>query len=92
MCQLVIVSDGFHFKSVKCTSLSTDADLPEKGADLCIEAVLVHAEELRRVAQSDEAGCDVWSHAHIVNERASVEEPEFRSIFERYSQKDIWLT
>jgi hypothetical protein len=50
-----VVRGGFHIKAVECTALATDADLPQERTDLRIEAVLVHAEELRRVAQPDES-------------------------------------
>jgi len=45
-----------QFKPVECHALGADRDLGEIAADLGVEAVAVHAEVGRRIAESDEAG------------------------------------
>jgi hypothetical protein len=48
-----------QFKSVECNALGADRDLGEIAADFGVEAVAVHAEIGRRVAEADEAGEDL---------------------------------
>jgi hypothetical protein len=52
---LIFLGGGFHFKAIESTPLRADPDLGQAWADLAIEAILVHAEETGRVAQTDEA-------------------------------------
>jgi hypothetical protein len=53
---LIVLGSLFHFKAVESASLGADLDLREEGSDLAVEPVLVHAEEIGRVAEADEAG------------------------------------
>jgi hypothetical protein len=52
-----------QFKSVECHALDTDRDLGQIAADFGVEAVAVHAEVGRRVAETDKAGKDVHGGA-----------------------------
>jgi hypothetical protein len=47
-----------QFKPVERHALRADRDFGDGAADLGVEAVAVHAEIARRVAESDEAGKD----------------------------------
>jgi hypothetical protein len=49
---------GVQFKSVERNALRADRNLCDVAADLRVEAVAVHAEVARRIAESDEAGED----------------------------------
>jgi hypothetical protein len=53
---LIVLGRCFHFKAVEGSALATDLNLREEGSDLTVETVLVHAEEVGRVAETDEAG------------------------------------
>jgi hypothetical protein len=53
---LIVLGSLFHFKAVEGSALATDLNLREEGSDLTVKAVLVHAEEVGRVAEADEAG------------------------------------
>jgi hypothetical protein len=46
---LVLIRGRFHFEAIECAPLSSDAYLRKARPDLGVEAVLVHAEEVRRV-------------------------------------------
>ena len=52
---LIFLGGGFHFKAIEGATLDADPDLRQVRTDLAIEAILVHAEETGRVAQTDEA-------------------------------------
>ena len=52
-----------QFKPVEGNALGADRDLGEIAADLGVEAVAIHAEVARRVAESDEAGEDLHGGA-----------------------------
>ena len=52
---LIVVGPGIEVKPVKGDPLGADRDRKEDGTNLTIEAILVHAEIRRRVAQPDEA-------------------------------------
>jgi hypothetical protein len=52
---LIFLGSGFHFKAVEGATLDADPDLRQAWTDLAIEAILVHAEEARRIAQTDKA-------------------------------------
>jgi hypothetical protein len=47
---LIFVGGSLQFESIEGTALNTNPDLREVRTQLAIEAVLVHAEEGRRVA------------------------------------------
>jgi len=52
-----------QFKPVESHALGADRDLGEIAADLGVEAVAVHAEVGRRVAETNEAGEDLHGHS-----------------------------
>ena len=52
---LIVVCPAVKVKAIKGDSLHADAKLDECGTHLAIEAILVHAEETGRVAQTDKA-------------------------------------
>jgi len=52
---LIFLGAGFHFKAIKGPALRADPDLGQVRTDLAIEAILVHAEEPGRIAQTDKA-------------------------------------
>ena len=56
---LIFLGCGFHFKAIEGAALPADADLRQLQPEVAIEAVLVHAEEARRVAEANEARHDV---------------------------------
>jgi hypothetical protein len=51
---LIVLGGGFHFKPIERAPLLADANLSQVRPDFVVEPVLVHAEEVRRVAQADE--------------------------------------
>jgi hypothetical protein len=51
----IVVHPGVEFKSVEGNALSADGNGGEKGPDLSIEAVTVHAEIAGRIAESHQA-------------------------------------
>jgi len=52
---LIVVGPGIEVKAVEGDPLRADRDHGEERANVAIEAILVHAEIRRRVAQPDEA-------------------------------------
>jgi hypothetical protein len=52
---LIFLGGGFHFKAVERAALDADPDLGQARTHLAIEAILIHAEETGRVAQTNEA-------------------------------------
>ena len=52
---LIFLGGGFHFKPIECATLYADPDLGQARTNLAIEAILIHAEETGRIAQTDEA-------------------------------------
>ncbi|MGC2460116.1 MAG: hypothetical protein WA446_03935 [Steroidobacteraceae bacterium] len=52
---LIFLGGGFHFKTVEGAALCADPDLGQARTNLAIEAILVHTEELRRIAKADKA-------------------------------------
>jgi hypothetical protein len=52
---LIVLGSLFHFKTVEGAALATDLNLREERPDFAVESVLVHAEEVGRVAEADEA-------------------------------------
>lgn len=52
----MIVDPGVEFKPVKCDSTQTDGNFRQPRTDLGIEAVLVHPEVFRDVAQTNQPG------------------------------------
>ena len=53
-----MIHPGVQFKSVEGNALLADADYSEMRSHLGVEAVAVHAEIVRRVAETDQARCD----------------------------------
>lgn len=49
-----MIDPGVQFKAVERDALSTDRDFREVGADVCVEAVAVHAEVTRSVPETKE--------------------------------------
>lgn len=52
----MIVDPGVEFKPVKCDSTQADGNFRQPRTDLGIEAVLVHPEVFRDVAQTNQPG------------------------------------
>ncbi len=52
----MIVDPGVKFKPVECDSTDTDGNFRQQRTDLGIEAVLVHPEVFRDVAEANEPG------------------------------------
>jgi len=52
---LIVVGPGIEIKPVKGDPLRADRDRKEERTNLTIEAILVHAEIGRGIAQADEA-------------------------------------
>ena len=55
---LIFLGGGFHFKAIEGAALRADSNLDKVRPEVAIEAVLIHAEELRRVAQPNESRLD----------------------------------
>lgn len=49
-----MIDPGVQFKAVERDTLSTDRDFREVGADLCVEAVAVHAEVAWGISEAEE--------------------------------------
>jgi hypothetical protein len=52
---LIFLGGGFHFKAIEGAALDANPNLRQTRTNLAIEAILVHAEETRRIAQTDKA-------------------------------------
>ena len=52
----MVVGPGVEVKAVEGDALRSDRDDSDVRTDFTVEPVLVHAEEVRRVAEADEAG------------------------------------
>jgi hypothetical protein len=74
---LIFLGGGFHFKAIEGAALDADPDLRQARTNLAIEAILVHAEEARRVAQANKARGH-W-HTDFNNHRRPVRDLRFRS-------------
>jgi len=86
---LILLGGGFHFKAIEGAALGADPDLRQVRTNLAIEAILVHAEETGRIAQTDEA----WGHRHIdfTNHRRPVRNLRFRSFRAELSREVDYL-
>jgi len=51
----MVLGSLFHFKAVEGAALTPDLNFGEEWPDLAVEPILVHAEEVGRVAEADEA-------------------------------------
>src|ERR1700691_3169866 len=74
---LIFLGGGFHFKAVEGAALDADPDLGQVRTNLAIEAILVHAKETGRVAQTDKARGH-W-HTKFNNHRRPVRTVRVRS-------------
>jgi hypothetical protein len=74
---LIFLGGGFHFKAIERAALGADPDLRQVRTNLAIEAILVHAEEAGRIAQTDKARGH-W-HTDFTNHRRPVRAVRFRS-------------
>ena len=54
---LIVVCPAIEVKAIKGHSLHADGKIGECGTDFPIEAVLIHAQVPRRIAQTDESRC-----------------------------------
>lgn len=55
----VLVSPLVEFMSVECNALFADRNIRDMRADLGVEAVAIHAEVIRRIAESEKARLNV---------------------------------
>jgi hypothetical protein len=74
---LIFLGGGFHFKAIESAALHADTDLRQARTNLAIEAILVHAEETGRIAQTDEARRH--RHKDFNNHRRPARNLRFRS-------------
>ncbi len=51
MDRFIVIRESIKLQPVKRDPLDTDGNLGEIGADIRVEAVLVHPQEIRRIAQ-----------------------------------------
>ena len=73
---LIVVGPGIEVKTVESDSLRTDWDRVQERTDVAIEAIFVHAEIRRGVAQADETRQQprrFGKEAHLLWERTSCE-------------------
>ena len=54
-----MIHPSVQFKSVECDALPADSELGQGGAHLLVEAVAVHAQVVRGVAEAYQAGLDL---------------------------------
>jgi len=54
----IVVGPGVEFKPIEGDALAADGDHGDVGSDLAVEAIAVHAEVLRGIAQAQYAGGD----------------------------------
>ena len=59
-----MIHPGVQFKAVERNSLSTDRDFSELRADFGVEAIAIHAEVARGVAETEEPWGDVGLSLH----------------------------
>ena len=74
---LIFLGGGFHFKAIEGAALGANPNLRQARTNFAIEAILVHAEEAGRVAQTDEAR-GYW-HTDFNNHRRPSRALRFRS-------------
>ncbi len=86
---LIFLGGGFHFKAIEGAALGSNADLGQARTHLAIEAILVHAKETGRVAQTDEARGQ-W-HTNFNNHRRPVRALRFRSCRVELSREGDYL-
>ena len=86
---LIFLGGGFHFKAIEGSTLDADPDLREARSNLAIEAILVHAEETGRVAQTDKARGR--RHADFNNHRRPVRALRFRSFRAELSRDEDYV-
>jgi hypothetical protein len=86
---LIFLGGSFHFKAIERTALGADPDLSQVRADLAIEAILVHAEEARRVAQTDKPRRR--RHIDFNSHRRPVRTLRFRSFRDELSRDVDYL-
>ena len=56
MDRFIVIRVGIELQPVKRDPLDTDGDLGEIGADIRVEAVLVHPQEFRRISKPNQPG------------------------------------
>jgi hypothetical protein len=86
---LIFLGSGFHFKAIEGAALDADPDLGQARTYLAIEAILVHAEETGRVAQTDKARGH--RHTNFNNHRRPVRTVRFRSFRVELSREIDYL-
>jgi hypothetical protein len=86
---LIFLGGGFHFKAIERATLGAYPDLGQARTNLAIEAILVHAEEARRIAQTHEARGD-W-HTDFNNHRRPSRDMRFRSFRVELSREIDYL-
>ena len=86
---LIFLGGGFHFKAVERAALDADPDLGQARTHLAIEAILIHAEETGRVAQTDKARGR--RHADFNIHRRPVRNLRFRSFRAELSREVNYL-
>ena len=86
---LIFLGGGFHFKAIERAALDADPDLGQARTNLAIEAILVHAEETGRVAQTDKARGQ-W-HIGFNNHRRPFRTLRFRSFRAELSRDEDYL-
>ena len=65
-----MIDPGVQFKAVERDTLSTDRDFREVGADLCVEAVAVHAEVAWGIPEAKEPrGNGLWGIGRLFHVR-----------------------
>ncbi len=63
----IVIRVGIELQPVKRDPLDTDGDLGQIGADIRVKAVLVHPQEIGRIAQPNQAGT---SHPRLLRLRS----------------------
>jgi hypothetical protein len=88
---LIFLGGGFHFKAIEGATLGADPNLGQVRTNLAIEAILVHAKEPGRVAQTDEARGH--RHTDFNNHRRPARALRFRSFRAELSRgvDYLWL-
>ncbi len=72
MDRFIVIRVGIELQPVKRDPLDTDGDLGEIGADIRIEAVLVHPQEFRGISQPNQAGISHPRLRHLHSDHRAI--------------------
>ncbi len=71
----IVIRVGIELQPVKRDPLDTDGDLGQIGADIRVEAVLVHPQEFRRISKPNQARISHPRHLRLRSSRRAIPTP-----------------